>query len=85
MKISVTREHLRNGKPISPGLCPVALALGEQHVGQEFVVFSTHMTCQMGNGRAVFVLPPNAVLNISRFDKGEQVEPYEFELEVEVE
>lgn len=77
MKISVTQEHIKKGKPRAHCACPVALAIKEvtpwcPMVDSKFVEF----------GSFVMDLPQEVTTFIDLFDHGHPVEPFEFELEI---
>lgn len=82
MKISVTQEMIERGFKRDCRMCPVALAVVEAGgvnpiVGQQSIQW-------MPNRTAVYVrasTPEPVVQFIRSFDKGEQVSPFEFELE----
>ncbi len=82
LHVKVEDYHIRCGVPNSGGRCPVALAVEPMlPVGVQPVV--TLLGVSGWDGKQ-FVsqgeLPVDAARWISRFDKGEKVEPFEFDL-----
>jgi hypothetical protein len=82
-KVKVTQEHLDAGKQFSCEECAVSLAIKEAFA-KEKVIGCRASTRYV----AIFFLkqticcefPPEVSKFIRKFDKGEQVEPFEFEL-----
>ena len=77
-RVSVTHEHIEKGLLKSCTLCPIALALralGDQYsyvVGDRYL-YNIHQ-------EIVALLPEEARAFIVRFDAGDYVEPFEFEV-----
>lgn len=76
MKIQVTSTDISRGKKAKACQCPIGLAA--RRVFKERVIVDSDGCHLMGGGR--YSLPKEAQNFISRFDKGEPVEPFEFEL-----
>jgi hypothetical protein len=78
--VNVDQWCIDNGFPICAGECPVALALARatghdaQVTGSEAFVYNPKMVA--------YKLPRIAEDFVIRFDSGQQVEPFTFELEV---
>lgn len=82
MKVIVTQDHINNGMKNCTKLCPIALALREHGVAPS--VGASHAGLYIDNGfwyRGR--LPDAAQLFVARFDEGDKVEPFEFDLELE--
>lgn len=76
MKIEVTAEDIRRGKKISIRTCPIALA-----AKRIFPDKSVHACLgRIDIGKKRFLIPKFVADWMTRFDKGEKVEPIEFEL-----
>ena len=98
MKIQVTEEHIRQGKPKDTASCPIALAIKdnpafekaagsveELGVGYNYSLADGERTVvadvrKEGLLKSRFKLPDGALQFVKQFDKGEPVEPTEFEL-----
>ena len=90
MKITVTQKHIENGRRLSPSLCPIARAIRDHYgrVGDnKFVanigtqVASLWDLSESGNpSRQVYALPVEAKEFSMQFDRGCDVQPFEFEL-----
>lgn len=98
MKIQVTEEHIRQGKPKDTASCPIALAIkdnpnfekmagsvDELGVGYNYSLADGERTVvadirKEGLLKSRFKLPEDALQFVKQFDKGEPVEPTEFEL-----
>ncbi len=98
MKIQVTEEHIRQGKPKDTASCPIALAIkdnaafekvagsiDELGVGYNYSLADGERTVvadirKEGLLTSRFKLPDDALQFVKQFDKGEPVEPTEFEL-----
>lgn len=90
MRVSVTSEHLSRGRRGSPCSCPVALAIGDAHPGTwsvtgPFAYLTTDELYGKEHFRSaltlVYVLPPDVTDRVVRLDRGEQVAPFEFEVQ----
>lgn len=86
IKISVTADDIKNGKPINERCCPIALAAsrvikkGEDetlYVGMNFLAIETP---EKPYDKSVQI-PRVATDFILSFDKGEEVFPFEFEID----
>lgn len=77
MRVEVKAEHIREGRPDDAGRCPVALALHE----------ATGKRCS-ATWRALFLdgaclpIPKDVQEFVCRFDYGQPVAPFAFDLEV---
>jgi hypothetical protein len=80
MKVKVTEEHIRCGKPGEHAQCPIALAIREQYGFECVSIGSTVATLRQGSVQANYALPSEATRFIINFDKGRTVSPMEFEL-----
>ncbi len=80
MKINVTAEHIKRGKPKSCVYCPVALALKEQFAP---VVFNGwYVWCPPLVKGALIEMPQEVLDFAADFDAGKPVEPFSFELAI---
>jgi len=77
MRIVVTQKHIDAGMRKDCERCPVALALIDAHVS--FYGISSTRVHSFKEPR-ILELPDVATAFIHRFDDGEAVEPFEFEL-----
>ena len=98
IKIQVTEEHIRQGKPKDTASCPIALAIkdnpafekaagsvDELGVGYNYSLADGERTVvadvrKEGLLKSRYKLPDGALQFVKQFDKGEPVEPTEFEL-----
>jgi len=93
MKIKVTKEHINKGEKHDACKCPIALAVCEA-LGRTIVETPIgHMTYPVEVDNSILVLredenvyddyPINEEIYnfIGNFDAGQQVEPFEFDLE----
>ncbi len=83
MKITVTQEHIDGGVKDSPWACPIARALPRAPAGYDYEVFEdrVHLWSSREGARYSY-LPEEARLFVAKFDNGEAVEPFEFELDL---
>lgn len=85
MKITVTQDHINNGKKVNPASCPIALAVKE--LGYSFVSVG-NTKCHFGQvidaGYRTFLLPEEAVEFVHAFDYNWPVNPFEFEMTTEI-
>lgn len=87
LKVKVQEYHIENGKRESATCCPIALAvtalLPAFHVAEV-----TLTTVDVRNRRAelkcMVPLPDHAIRWIERFDSKRPVEPFGFELEIDL-
>ena len=76
MKVRVEQRHIKAGRRHDPCRCPIALAVWEElptecpEVADGFVFMGGHE----------YMLTVEACTFVHRFDRGEMVEPFEFEL-----
>lgn len=75
MKVTIKRKHIRNGQPNSPDYCPIAIALNEKFGGNAKVNEDNLLLFGLN-----FHLPADAQYFIKRFDNGDPVKPFSFEL-----
>lgn len=79
MLVSVTRKHIKNGNPISPSSCPIALALRETcETEQTIRVYN-----QVEIGGREYYLPRSVLRFINRFDNEKSVKPFRFKFDYE--
>jgi hypothetical protein len=78
MRIVVTRDHIAHGVPGTTGCCALALAVQDTSGDKRAWVGHT-LVAVWGVQRD---LPLVAYNFRERFDKGEQVEPFEFDIPV---
>lgn len=84
MKIQVTQDHIDNGTVKDACLCPIALAIRDATGAAHFdVIVSTHGWSHYNGNKLLgnYELPVDATNFITKFDLGEPVSPFEFELE----
>lgn len=79
VRVKVTDKHIIEGLRFSGDSCPIACAIKEQLNKREVDVGCGYTRV----GRKRFLLPTEACQFITRFDNGLNVEPFEFELEIE--
>lgn len=83
-KVVVTQDDIDNGVPKSARSCPIANALKRTDISPEgyLVEVAVPDVCVYNDEELVDVydLPDEAVNFATLFDKGEKVEPFEFEL-----
>ena len=99
LTVRVERRHIDKGKPVRCRLCPIALALNEQHPRGERPLWATDtedvflLTWDPARQRfddadpsadARFSVPIEARKWASDFDAGRPVQPFTFELTDEV-
>ncbi len=77
IKIRVTKEHITTGRPEEQTQCPVALAIRDQ-VGVWTPVYIDEDGIFIPDKRCT--TPASVECFISKFDKGFDVEPFEFNL-----
>lgn len=75
MIIKVTQSHIDNGARDSASDSPLALALKEVFPGKIVIVAPTKFRV----GDKTYNMPYEPTEQEHRFDKGEKIEPYEFE------
>lgn len=80
MKIKITENHIKKGKPANTYCCPIALALKENGYEDPTVGASKAYAVKDGNMISL-KLSDSAIRFIKKFDKNEKVEPFEFEFE----
>jgi hypothetical protein len=79
MYVEVNEEHIANGKPTDGRACAVALAIFDR-TGKR--VFVCDDEIRWGTRMYHAIEPPVSVKNfVRRFDSGEKVEPFGFELD----
>lgn len=76
MIVKVTREDIECGKPGNGRRCPVALAIDRATQKTDVLVMSDAITV---NGRR-YSTPSRVAAWTRRFDLGEPVRPFEFDL-----
>lgn len=87
MKVQVTQDHIDNGHRNSAVSCPIALALKETPGATNVSVGIGTASIGYGNvlrydyKRTYYHLPWQATEFIDRFDFGDPVQPFEFEME----
>lgn len=77
MEIKVTLEHICHGQHHKGDACPVALALREAFPNKKVWVDPLY-TIEIGED--VYVAPEEVRQFVERFDDGEEVEPFAFNL-----
>jgi hypothetical protein len=84
VRIEVTVEDIRAGRPGEAGACPVALALCRA-TGRPWAVCPEELFGRFdGPVRAPGLdAPPEVTTFVLAFDRGEAVSPFSFDLEVE--
>lgn len=82
MKVVVTQDHIDRGLPARAQLCPIALALNEQHGNGHYVMVSAIDYSPNGwQTVAWYHMPPEASQFVRDFDHDRPVQPFEFEVE----
>jgi hypothetical protein len=82
IKVSVTAADIAEGDRVSAFTCPVARALGRTGVWGTTPGVAAGVVWPAGVIRERVHLPLRVQAWITAFDRGEQCEPIEFELEV---
>lgn len=80
MKVSVTQDHIDRGLRHSAGFCPIALAMNEQHGPGHLVATCESLFTNEDGVVAWLKMPSEADDFIGKFDTGEPVQPFEFEV-----
>ena len=81
MIVTVTEKHIKEGKPYDKCECPVSLALKD--LGYTPVVDVKAAYIKKGEDEFVAPLRAEARDFVARFDRGQEVFPFSFELEVD--
>lgn len=83
VRVDVTEEHIRDGKPRRCDSCPIALAIADAlDVGFNHVrVRKEGVTLFWGPVPRKARLPKIAAEAMNRFDEGGKIEPFSFTLE----
>lgn len=76
IKISVTRAHIRDGVPHSECNCPIALALKDALITDSVAVSRSGIRVN----NTSFEVDKKDLKFMERFDGGQRVHPYSFEL-----
>lgn len=79
LTVNVTQTHIDEGERNSPGLCPIALALDEQHPCGGGWRVSMLGARRRGNYPSL-LLPEKASQFVKDFDAGRPVFPFVFDL-----
>lgn len=83
MKVTVTQDHINNGKPNSHLYCPIALAIKSIEGVLASAVSCTKASVISNDTYAtLYTLPTEAQNFIHYFDRGWKVTPFEFEMKV---
>jgi hypothetical protein len=82
MKVRVTKNDIQKGTRRDKDQCPIGLALSRR--GYDEVTVDKRAVALERKGKYVraLPLPPEAQVFITRFDNGERVEPFTFELDL---
>ncbi len=89
LTLKIKQEHIDSANRESPSTCVIAQALRLQHGASSVVVTAesirfnkegTDMTGQKRMMRYRYVTPAKAALHVINFDKGKNIEPFEFRL-----
>lgn len=84
---TVESKHISYGTQMSSKYCPIALALQEAFATDNVFVGAREVTIYFNNDRnykGKFILPYEVTRFIRRFDNNLLVNPFEFELNLEV-
>ena len=83
--VRVEQRHIDEGVPNEPGMCPVALAIKGQPGCRRVLVghCGGHVYFENFRPPASFHLPKKVSKFILDFDEGEDVEPFEFKMNLE--
>lgn len=84
IKIKVTEEDIKKGKRFNSACCPVGLACQRVLHKNWAEVFEFLTLRQTENGLRIYFEMQGVAGFISKFDSGETVQPFEFELPEEV-
>lgn len=80
--ISVTEDDIKNGKRMDSKFCPIALACKRTEMFGEHGVRVDHFKLFKRGSCLKYRLPFVAKAFIHRFDAGRNVEPFEFEVDL---
>ena len=80
MKIKVTQQDIAKGSRKKCDNCPIARAI-KRETKSPVWVNSNHVDYLVKNELVVHLLPKKAITFIKRFDAGETVKPFTFEIE----
>jgi hypothetical protein len=83
LKIKVTQEHIDKGERKSERFCPVALALKEQTHERAFVLKENCYFLVRQYVPRKYPMPKEVEEFVSKFDKGEKVDPFSFDCDEE--
>ena len=83
LTVNVTQDHIDKGVRKEAYHCPVSLALGEADPGSDWCV-STLLVMRENGHDVVSIFPPVTVSKfVSRFDNGDPVQPFTFEIDLD--
>lgn len=86
MKIVVTQDDIDKGRKYNPIACPVALALRrtfpDKDIRSAYTVAVEHIQLNHFNTVKSYPYPKGVSLSIQDFDRGLEIAPFEFELEI---
>ena len=77
MRIQVTQEHIDKGERMRGRQCPIALALRDAGISDPTV-----FTSSIDFGERTVVSPDDVEAFVRRFDAGNRVRPFWFDLDV---
>ena len=81
LTVNVTQDHIDKGARKEAYDCPVSLALGEADPGSDWCVSTRHIMRETGT-HVGFIDPPATVSKfVRRFDNGDPVQPFSFEID----
>lgn len=81
MKIIVTESHIQKGARYDGGSCPIALAIMEKlKLNPAHIAVAPTFITYYGGG--IYRLPRKVLQFIDMFDRGEEVKPLSFDLNV---
>lgn len=83
MKIKVEQRHIDAGAPKCPTSCMVALALDEAATPDYLMVDGRSFDIGFGDSFRTYNFPDHVAAAIDKFDDGQPVEPFEFEIELQ--
>lgn len=86
--VQITQEHINAGKKANCTSCPIALALRDGHIPSEYSVHVrvgvVHVISTAYNTFRTLLLGDVAKRFVERFDLGLLVEPFRFEMDIEL-
>ena len=81
LTVNVTQDHIDKGARKAAYQCPVSLALREVDPGSDWCVSTLHIMRETGHDVGITESPATVSKFVSRFDNGDPVQPFSFEID----